>query len=1010
MKKRLGKNSQRSHQKSKPGATGRRPRFGIFSCWFRGDYHFECLSGIEHEAKLNDVQLFYFAGRSLLSHQPYDKYHNNVYDTALEASLDGIVIMSMLINYNIDREMNEFISRFTPIPLVTINFKTSHGNAIINDTNGFRQLLQHLIEDHGYRKLAFIYGPDKNFDAIMRLQTYTSMLKSYDIPFDPHLITSGYFDYFSGKNAINTFLDQRRLKLGKDMEVIICACDQMAWGAKDGLEARSIRIPEDIALTGYDDFRYIIFPKAPMTTVRQHIFDAGRAAISNLLDYDPAREDIMFKTELIIRTSCGCNGEGTIQSGREKSSSSKNRKADVNHSRISAQSKTSSSNKEKSLSIPDSTSGLVDGAVLKNIIQLSGNWNDLEFFFYEIISIINNLKLLKNINELDEWLAANLPILGIESAYLLIYSTAPSPSPSVKIIASLDREKQYDRGKIIPIHKVFDEILSGSKRQSYSILPVLYKDEQYGLLIIEVDVYSSIAYDTLSSQIGNSIKSMMLMEEVSKINQKFEKTNSLLLKANEQKTRFFINVAHETKTPLTLIQNYLERSIKRHASDPDLAIVKQNIDILLENMLNLLDAERLAKGAMSFSHNSFIDLSVYMKKKCSLFQPVAEKKKMKITLQTEDAVVIKIDPWALDRIATNLLDNAVKYTQEKGEVSVIVRKTGGKALLSVMDNGPGLSATTMKHIFEPYYQLSQKRSSKEGIGVGLSIVKKIIDDLGASITVENNKPRGACFTVTFTRSKEPAQEEHLNRIPLTEPSAGLIFQEYIVEENISNDKVSILVVDDNVQMLHFLKVSLKETYNVYLATSVIAALSKLRIIDRPELIISDIMMDGMNGHELLASITSMDEYCDIPFIFLTAASGKDEEIRGLTGGAIDYIKKPFSLNELERKIESIISLRKKIKKREIKNIRKEIDNLLSHIEDGENKKSGETFESLCVNYGISNREKEIIKFIIEGLINKEIAFRLRLSQRAVEYHITNIFKKVGITKRYDLLSKFGVND
>jgi DNA-binding NarL/FixJ family response regulator len=172
------------------------------------------------------------------------------------------------------------------------------------------------------------------------------------------------------------------------------------------------------------------------------------------------------------------------------------------------------------------------------------------------------------------------------------------------------------------------------------------------------------------------------------------------------------------------------------------------------------------------------------------------------------------------------------------------------------------------------------------------------------------------------------------------------------------------------------------------------------------------MMDGLDGHMLLATITEMEEYCDIPFIFLTAVSEKNEEIRGLSGGAIDYIKKPFSITELEKKIQSIITLRKRMKKREIRNIRKGIDGLFSKIEGKENLTTPSPFkslfESLCIKYGISTREKEIIKLLIEGLINKEIAYRLHISKRAVEYHITNIFKKAGVSKRSELLTIFRI--
>ncbi|MBN2535725.1 MAG: AAA family ATPase [Spirochaetales bacterium] len=551
-----------------------------------------------------------------------------------------------------------------------------------------------------------------------------------------------------------------------------------------------------------------------------------------------------------------------------------------------------------------------------------------------------------------------------------------------------------------------------NKIKSVVCTPIIYRKKLKGIVYLENNLLENVftkdrieVINILSSQASISIDHAGLYEN---LEEKVKERTIQLKYANEQKTRFFINVAHETKTPLTLIQNYLERCMKRYTSDPELSIVKQNIDILLENMLNFLDAERLAKGTMSFSHDSFIDLSGFVREKCILFQPVAAKKNITITLQAENDVTIKIDTWALDRILNNLLDNAVKYTQKGGKVQVDVKRTAGKAVFRVKDNGPGLSVDSISHLFEPYYQLSQKRSSKQGIGVGLSIVKKIIDDLGASITVANNRGGGASFTCVFTAGEEPTGMKDMDNIPLSKPPAGIVFQEDIAEEDISGDKASILIVDDNVQMLNFLKVSLKKTYNVFPAMDVLSALGKLKTMDRPELIISDIMMDGMDGHILLTTLTETEEYSDIPFIFLTAASSKDEEIRGLAEGAIDYIKKPFSITELEKKIESIITLRTRMKKREIINIRKGIDGLFSMIESGKNPATEKSFEHLCMKYGISALEKKIIRLLLEGFINKEIAYQLHLSKRAVEYHITSIFQKAGVSRRHDLLTLFRI--
>ncbi len=951
-----------------------RPRFGVLSAWFGGDYQSGLISGIESEAKLNDVEVFYFIGRPLDSPNQYENNYNVVYDAALDASLDGLVVMPMLASFSTAKRMSGFISGFAPVPLVTINFKTSYGNAILaNNAAGFRALLRHLTEDHGYRKLAFLNGPEKNFDAIERAGIFASVLESRGISIDSALFTSGNFSYLSGKEAVCTFLDERGLVPGRDIEVIVCANDQMAWGAFNELESRGLRVPRDIAITGFDDIRSSIFPMPAITTVSQHVVTIGRTAVSSLLAYEPGRKDIVFDTEPVIRGSCGCGGDEA--SGRKKTT----------RPAVSGEGEPGSGR-------PDTS---------ESVAGPHGHRNDMVVLLYKIIAIQDTLKLLINTGELGDWLGRHLPDLGMESGYLFLYSGLPLQSRFVRFVGGYDRQERRkgDPQSVFSLNSVFDDVLSGAERRSYCILPLLFENEQYGLLAVEVNTDFSIVYDTLNSPIGNSIRSALLMEEVSSMNRKLEE-------ANEQKTRFFINVAHETKTPLTLIRNYLDLCMARLGSDPDLAVVKRNIDILLENMLNLLDAERLEKGALAFSHDTCVDLSESVKRKSELFRAVAEKKGMTVELRVEDKVAIRIDPWALDRILNNLLDNAVRYTQSGGKVIIDVKKEEGKAMLRVADNGPGLSDDTIAHLFEPYYQLSGKRSSKQGIGVGLSIVKKIVDDLGASVDVANGTDGGASFTVAFADAGEPADPTLLREIPLSEPSSGIIQEVDISDEAFSPDKASVLIVDDNVQMLYFLKASLGKKYNVFLATDVQAALAKLGEIERPELIVSDIMMDGLDGHALLATLNGRDEYCDIPFIFLSAASAKDEELRGLGEGAIDYIRKPFSIAELEKKIESITALRARMKKREIMEIRKGIDGLLSRIEGARSLKRETTFDSLCVEYGMSNREKEIVTLLLEGLLNKEIAFRLHLSLRAVEYHITNIFKKLGISKKYDLIAKF----
>ncbi len=935
---------------------------GVFSAWFRGHYQLELISGIEGAARRLSAQVIYFSGRSLHSPHPYENDRNIVYDIALNASLDGLIVLSLLANYCDDSALTEFISRYEGIPVVTVNLRAEIGNAILtNNTTGFSALMKHLIGGHGLRKLAFVQGPEHNLDASERFGIYVSALSASGIPYDPALVAAGNYRYGSGQEAVRTFLDERRLVPGADVEAIVCANDAMACGVIDELYDRGVRVPGDIAVTGFDNMGESVFPKPPLTTVSQHLREIGDRAVCDILDYEPHREPFFFDTELVIRRSCGCP-----------------RPVD----------KAAFAREPDAAPDPGRTG---DPEVHKR---------DLEFLFHEIITIIDNLKVLQKTSEFAGWMRSHFPALGINSAWLFLYSgVSPGTMPAYKCIAGYDaQEPGGEMPAEVPENRIFDEILIKKKNRSFCILPLLFKEEKYGILVIEVNTTASLVYDTLSHHVGSSIKNMLLAEEVTAVNQK-------LRQSNEQKTQFFINVAHETKTPLTLIQNYLALYMERHEQDDKLLVIKQNIDLLLANMLNFLESEKLQKGETIYRHDTFVDLSEGARRKCALFEAIAAGKNIRIIMHAEDRVIIRIDPWALDRIFNNLLDNAVKYTQEGGRVTLDVAAADGKAVLCIRDNGPGLPADTSEHIFEPYYLLSKKGNRQQGTGVGLSIVKKIVDGLGAAITVEKTGEGGTCFTIAFTDCSREAGGETLQEIPApVQPRIPV--RDGVEERDIRADKRSLFIIDDNIQLLKFVQAAFADSYNVFLARNSTEALARLKIIPRPDLIVSDVMMDGADGFELLSALSSVEGYNDIPFIFLTALGGENEKLKGLDLGAVDYIEKPFSIATLRAKIESIIALRARQEKQDRERMRNKIDGLFSGSDRNAllSVKSG--FERTCEKYGIVGREREIIRMLMAGLVNKEIASFMSVSQRAVEYHITKIYKKCGVNNKFDLLNKF----
>ena len=215
-----------------------------------------------------------------------------------------------------------------------------------------------------------------------------------------------------------------------------------------------------------------------------------------------------------------------------------------------------------------------------------------------------------------------------------------------------------------------------------------------------------------------------------------------------------------------------------------------------------------------------------------------------------------------------------------------------------------------------------------------------------------------------------------------------------------------MIVDDNVQLLQFMQATLEKRYSVFLAQDVSEALLKLRTIPRPSLIIADIMMDGADGFTLLEKISERAGYNDIPFIFLTAMSGEKQRIKGLDLGAVDYIEKPFSISEIVAKIDAFIKLRKRQKKQDLWYLKNRMQGVFSDAEQNIEYPQNPGFDAICEKYGISERDMEIIRSLLKGLLYKEIAANLKISLRTVEYSISRIYKKCGVTNKSELITKF----
>lgn len=484
--------------------------------------------------------------------------------------------------------------------------------------------------------------------------------------------------------------------------------------------------------------------------------------------------------------------------------------------------------------------------------------------------------------------------------------------------------------------------------------------------------------------------------------EKVRERTAQLEKSNEQRTNAFVNLVHETKTPITLMNNYLEEYIHKHGYSEDLLIVKRNLDKLNNDISNLFDLERYNKGLPIYNYAQVVNFSELLEDNLLLFRSYCQKKNVTLREDITADILVKADPEAINRIIVNLVENAIKYTGEGGTIQVTLKPEEDRLNFSVDDNGIGIEPGQQKKVFEPYYQINSQKKSAQGMGLGLPMVKKIVDSLEGRISI-NSDPRsrqGTLITVLLNRHISLNNEPVLSgyKVPV---SSGLEIKDPRISDTpFDNRKQTILLVEDNYAMAGYLTKKLREKYNVCVAHNGNEALKKIREYPvAPDLIISDVMMDRLDGFKFARIISENADYNHIPFIFLSARFTSKDKLEGLKLGALDYIPKPFRMPELVQKINSVLDNALKQKKTLLNNTIRALKNL-----EGPTSYAG-SFEQNCNTYQLTSRETDIARLICEGHAYKEIGDLLFISESTVKKHVQNIFEKLEISNKVQLVNK-----
>ena len=380
-----------------------------------------------------------------------------------------------------------------------------------------------------------------------------------------------------------------------------------------------------------------------------------------------------------------------------------------------------------------------------------------------------------------------------------------------------------------------------------------------------------------------------------------QKTHKKLKELDDFKSKLFANISHEFRTPLTLISGYLQKHLEYRDLQPqdkqELETIYRNSNRLEELVNQMLDLAKLESRHLTLNQQKG-DLSVLMKSIANSFQHKASEHSIDYTINVENLGPRWYDTDAVEKITTNLLSNAFKYTPEQGTISFEVKSEAEDVLVAIENTAAELTKEQVQQIFNRFYQVNQ---NSVGVGIGLSLVKELVELHEGHVKVSQGQGRLVFEVVLPLKIVDDIGNTE------TETKASTLGDE-------TSDDSVMLIIDDNADIRALVKELFKSTYQIVEAKNGEQGL-KLAAEHVPNIIISDVMMPEMDGYELTSKLKTDERTSHIPVILLTARVEDQDKYKGLETGADDYILKPFKSNELKARVSNLITIREKLKAR-----------------------------------------------------------------------------------------------
>ena len=851
----------------------KRLHFGVIFSTMDNTNQYDIWGGIAEYARKNDIHLTAYFGTYQMTVNDFASHFETCFETIKSsASLDGLIMFSGFIAHIIGNEnFEKYAAKILGhIPMVSVSYvMPGVPSVIVDNITGMYSAVDHLIKAHGRRKIAFVKGPDKHPEAESRLEGYKKALAANAIPFDERYVFPGYFDRDSGHSAVGKLLKMTEISA----DAITASNDVCAIGALNELKNNNLVVPDDFAVTGFDDDKVSAAFTPSISTVRQDFHKLGLISAKTLFDQVNKRavEEITYVPPVFVaRQSCGCL------------------KKEV-------------SNKE-----------------FKAIKEISLSDSDNRWMVRRVAS---SLVLIFDIDSLSEELYKSLPDIAIDTAIIGLYrrpvkSSDPNADRTIDTLIGFDGDKRFNitnnDNNSAPI--VFSEYSSienfdfESKRRDLFFIPLFFKDEEFGVMLMPFAPDISVdTYETLRINISTAVKGAELVKEIKYQNERLQSALEQANEASKAKSEFLANMSHEMRTPMNAIIGMTAIGKKaKESNEKDYALNKigDASSHLLGVINDILDMSKIEANKLELAPIEFV-FGEMLQKAVSVLNFRVEEKAQILYVEVDEKIpeYVTADEQRLTQVVTNLLSNAVKFTPERGHIELeacLIEETDEECelLISVTDDGIGISPEQMDRIFRTFEQAESGTNRKYGgTGLGLVISKNIVELMGGRIWVESQLGKGAKFFFTIKTTKvlrgdttpNPAVPEHDTG---TDP-------QYIQGEFAGKR----LLLAEDVEINREILTALLEDTGIAIecAENGLEALEMVKASDgKYDIVFMDVQMPKMDGYEATRAIRALPamQSSKLPIIAMTANVFKSDIEDSIAAGMDEHLRKPIDLDRV----------------------------------------------------------------------------------------------------------------